>query len=99
VGCASCHRPPHYSDGELHDVGSHSALDFTSDAAGKRIAQDKFKTPSLIETWRTAPYFHDGRYATIGEAIVQGNCGASRGGIRRLPPGQSKDLLQFVLSL
>jgi YVTN family beta-propeller protein len=99
VGCASCHRPPYYSDGELHDVGSRSALDFTADAAGKRVAQDKFKTPSLIEAWRTAPYFHDGRYATLGEAIVQGNCGASRGGIRRLPPGQIKDLIQFVLSL
>ena len=99
VGCASCHRPPHYSDGELHDVGSHSALDFTTGAAGKRVAQNQFKTPSLIEAWRTAPYFHDGRYATIGEAIVQGNCGASRGGIRRLPPGQIKDLVQFVLSL
>jgi YVTN family beta-propeller protein len=99
VGCASCHRPPYYSDGELHDVGSHSAPDFAPDAAGNRVPQLQFKTPSLIEAWRTAPYFHDGRYAAIGEAIVQGNCGASRGGIRRLTPGQIKDLIQFVLSL
>ncbi len=97
AGCSSCHRPPLYTDGELHDVGSHASFDFTLDTAGGRTPQRSFKTPSLIEAWRTAPYFHDGRYATVRDAIVQGNC--SRGAVSRLSESQIGDLVQFVLSL
>lgn len=53
VGCASCHRGGAGSDGSPHDVGSGIALD----------------TPSLRFVGGTGPYFHDGRYATLGELL------------------------------
>jgi mono/diheme cytochrome c family protein/DNA-binding beta-propeller fold protein YncE len=59
TGCANCHgddgRTP---DGEQHDVKS---------ASGE--AHKKFDTPSLEFAGATAPYFHDGRYATLSELL------------------------------
>jgi mono/diheme cytochrome c family protein len=61
AACVACHgdegRGP--ADGERHDVGSA--------AAGDR--QLAFDTPSLRFLSGTAPYFHDGRYATL-EALL-----------------------------
>ncbi len=57
--CASCHPAPLYTDMELHDV--------KTDASGS--ADGKFDTPSLIDAWRTGPYFHDGSLNTIEEVV------------------------------
>jgi mono/diheme cytochrome c family protein len=54
VGCATCHRAATGSDGARHDVGSGAALD----------------TPSLRFVSGTAPYFHDGRYATLRDLLA-----------------------------
>ncbi|MGE5145249.1 MAG: cytochrome c peroxidase [Candidatus Eiseniibacteriota bacterium] len=53
--CASCHVPDAlFVDGRRHDVGSEGA----------------FKTPTLLNARFTAPYFHDGRYATLDEVVA-----------------------------
>ncbi|HVY46225.1 MAG TPA: cytochrome c peroxidase [Minicystis sp.] len=63
LGCANCHRPDQgYSDRDLHDVASRANVDVST----------KFRTPSLRFVAGTAPYFHDGRYATL-EALVKDN--------------------------
>ena len=52
--CASCHAPDAlFTDGRRHDVGSGGVFD----------------TPSLLNSRFTAPYFHDGRYATLGDVV------------------------------
>jgi cytochrome c peroxidase len=52
--CASCHVPEaQFADGRRHDVGSDGA----------------FKTPTLLNARFTAPYFHDGRYATFDDVV------------------------------
>jgi cytochrome c peroxidase len=52
--CASCHAPAAlFVDGRRHDVGSGGV----------------FKTPTLLNASFTAPYFHDGRYATFAEVV------------------------------
>jgi len=99
VGCAACHPPPLYTDGRLHDVGTHARFDFTTDANAKRVAQREFRTPSLIEAWRTAPYLHDGRYATLQEVITEGNHNDTRGRTSHLTERQIQDLVAFVRSL
>ena len=99
VGCAKCHPPPLYTDNRKHDVGTHGAFDFTSDAAGKRVPQTEFKTPTLVEVWRTAPYLHDGRFATLEETISTGNPRDLRGRTSHLTREQLRDLAAFVSSL
>lgn len=53
-GCASCH-PSGATDGLAYDLGSGSR--------GERRA--RFDTPSLRLVGQSAPYFHDGRYASL----------------------------------
>jgi cytochrome c peroxidase len=59
AGCATCHSGAAFSDGQNHDVGSKHTAD--RDA--------KFNTPSLHLVGGTGPYFHDGRYSTLGELL------------------------------
>ncbi len=99
VGCVACHPKPLYTDNQLHDTGTHGRFDFALDKDGNRIPQTKFKTPSLLEAWRTAPYLHDGRYSTLREVISEGNHGDLRGRTSQLSSSQLDDLAAFVRSL
>jgi cytochrome c peroxidase len=61
AGCANCHgEDGRDSDGEQHDVKS-AAFE----------AHKKFDTPTLAFAGATAPYFHDGRYATLSQLLVK----------------------------
>lgn len=70
--CASCHTPPMFTNGTYANNG----LDTVFADAGRGIisllASDtgKFKIPSLRQWAFTAPYMHDGRFASI-EAVVR----------------------------
>ena len=86
VGCAKCHPEPLYTDMKMYDVGSRGEFD----------RRDDFDTPTLIESWRTAPYMHDGRYSTMKEVFTKGKHGLN--GVK-LTPEQIDDLVEFVLSL
>ncbi|MFO0619083.1 MAG: c-type cytochrome [Polyangiaceae bacterium] len=57
-GCNTCHLDGGTDDAR-HDVGS--------GRAGGRLA---FDTPSLARVGRTAPYFHDGRYTTLEDVLL-----------------------------
>jgi DNA-binding beta-propeller fold protein YncE len=89
VGCAQCHPSPLYTDLLQHDVGTQGPYDHRA----------TFDTPTLIESWRTAPYLHDGRYRTLQELIAEGRHGATRGNVDGLDQQQIDDLAEFVLSL
>ena len=74
--CTACHVGPNFSDERLHDTGvawSPSTSQFTDEgrATVTRRLEDlgAFKTPTLREVARTAPYMHDGSLATL-EAVV-----------------------------
>ncbi len=71
ASCASCHDPKRaFSDGSTHDVSSRASADKFTD----------FRTPSLARIGQSAPYFHDGRYATLQELLRKsdGSMGATR---------------------
>jgi cytochrome c peroxidase len=54
MSCASCHQPKNFFvDHALHDVGSGG----------------KFKTPTLINSKFSAPYFHDGRFNSFRQVV------------------------------
>jgi cytochrome c peroxidase len=87
VGCSNCHPAPLYTDLKRHNVGSRNAYE----------RGDRFDTPTLIEVWRTAPYLHDGRYATIKGLLLEGKHGLHRDS--GLSEQEIDDLVEFVLSL
>jgi cytochrome c peroxidase len=60
AGCINCHEPASYDSKGVEDVGSGGT----------------FKAPSLRSVSRTAPYFHDGRFKTLDEAVNAMSYGA-----------------------
>lgn len=53
ASCHTCHPAPTYDKKDIEDVESGG----------------KFKVPSLRVVSQTAPYFHDGRFATLEESV------------------------------
>lgn len=90
VGCAPCHRGEIYTDLKFHDVGTVGKYDQST---------NRFDTPTLIEVWRTAPYLHDGRAASMRDVLTTCNPGDQHGTTSHLTPAQIDDLVSFVLSL
>ena len=86
LGCINCHPPPLFTDLRSHDVGTQNSEELES----------RFDTPTLIEVWRTAPYLHDGRSATIKEMLLKEK---RHGNVGHLSPQEIDDLAEFVLSL
>jgi cytochrome c peroxidase len=71
--CSACHAGPNFSDGGFHNLGV--AIDRPNPDLGRfsetKVDGDRgsFKTPTLREVARTAPYMHDGSLATLQEVV------------------------------
>ncbi|MEA2880064.1 MAG: cytochrome c peroxidase [Hyphomicrobiales bacterium] len=69
AGCANCHSGWAFTDYAFYDVG------LPSDDRGRgavlrlEAAEYAFKTPSLREAARRAPYMHDGSLATLEDVV------------------------------
>ncbi len=69
--CLHCHNGPTLSDGKFHNVGlSYYGREF-EDLGRFRVTKEKadvgaFKTPSLRDIGRTAPYMHNGLFELDG---------------------------------
>jgi hypothetical protein len=68
---------------------------------GQRLGRDVFLTRPLWGLAETAPYLHDGRAATIPEAILAhgGEAKAARDAFAALSPAERADVHVFLLSL
>jgi cytochrome c peroxidase len=86
--CTACHVGPNFSDEKFHDTGvawkpaSESAPAILIDEGRFAIShrpedQGAFKTPTLREVARTAPYMHNGSLSTL-EAVVDFYNGGGR---------------------
>ena len=65
--CSTCHPGPNFTDELLHNTGVAWRDGALADAgAGK----GRFKTPTLREIERTAPYMHDGSLATLEDVVA-----------------------------
>lgn len=77
--CNLCHFGTNFSDEKFHNVGigwGHEAVDigrYNVSHDQKDIAA--FKTPTLREISMTAPYMHDGRFATLRQVVDHYNEG------------------------
>ncbi len=78
--CFHCHGGPLFSDFGFKNNG----LDLASPDAGRGKATGntadagKFKTPSLRNVALTAPYMHDGRFATLEDVVAHYDHGVQR---------------------
>src|SRR5262249_38990713 len=73
AGCEQCHSGVLFTDMQFHNIGigMDKAEPDLGPLKGTNLEQDKgaFKTPTLRDISRTAPYFHDGSAATLEEAV------------------------------
>ncbi|MBP7933068.1 MAG: cell surface protein [Phycisphaerae bacterium] len=89
AGCADCHPSPLYTNNRSYNVGT-----------GLGTQKDRlFDTPTLLEVWRTAPYLHDGRAATMEELFKKHNPDDRHGRTSGLSPEDLAAMVEYVLSL
>jgi cytochrome c peroxidase len=109
--CVGCHIRPLFTDEEFHNTGvawrSGRLLDEGRfRVTGLEADRGAFKTPTLREVSRTAPYMHDGSLATLDDVVAY----YDRGGERNpwldsrvrplgLTNGEKLDLLAFLRAL
>src|SRR6185369_2373338 len=64
ASCASCHTPStFFRDGRVHRLGTEASPSLSAVDGG-------YETPTLLGTVETAPYFHDGRFASLRDVIA-----------------------------
>jgi cytochrome c peroxidase len=73
--CTACHVGPNFSDEKLHNTGVTWRDGRLQDegrfaVSGKGEDRGAFKTPTLREVARTAPYMHDGSLGTL-DAVIE----------------------------
>lgn len=105
--CSACHVGPNFTDNAFHNVGvgmDQQQPDVGREAISKLEGdRGSFKTPTLREIAKTAPYMHDGRFDTLSEVLDH----YSGGGIAndyldeeiyelKLTVQEKADLVQFL---
>ena len=73
--CVTCHGGPNLTDDRFHNTGIGWANGQFADQGRVVVTNDErdrgaFKTPSLRDVARTAPYMHDGSLATLGDVVA-----------------------------
>lgn len=73
ANCSACHSGANFTDNGFHNIGV--GMDKPEPDLGREVHsklqgdRGSFKTPTLRDIARGAPYMHDGRFATLEEVI------------------------------
>ena len=72
--CSSCHIGPSFTDERFHNTGvawrdGRLADEGRHSVSGEEPDRGAFKTPTLREISRTAPYMHDGSLSTLADVL------------------------------
>lgn len=105
--CATCHRGWRFTDDKFHDVGLPGNDPGRGAVAGGVPGLKAFKTPTLRQVAKTAPYMHDGSKASLADVIAHYAGGFERRGsiatnVRRdltLKPRERAALQAFLETL
>ena len=87
--CTSCHPPPLYTDGRVHNVGTK----FWYDKA------EKFDAPQLQNIYDSAPYLHNGIAWTLEEIWTKYNPYDEHGFTNDMTKDQLNDLIEYLKTL
>ena len=90
--CDACHLGDTFTDQSKHDIG----LDGPTMEVDVR---SRFDTPSLLECYRTAPYLHDGRAATLRGIFTEHNPDNAHGLTRGMTEKEINDLVTYLRTL
>jgi cytochrome c peroxidase len=79
---SSCHAGANFTDGAFHNIGVGIENEEQPDLGRHTVTElegdrSAFKTPTLREIARTAPYMHDGRFKTLEEVVEYYNKGGA----------------------
>jgi cytochrome c peroxidase len=108
--CNLCHFGTNFSDEKFHNVGIGWGGEGL-DVGRYNVTKDKkdigaFKTPTLREISRTAPYMHDGRFATLEEVVEHYNGGGIKNPFLdnqiiplNLTDSEKQDIVEMLRSL
>jgi YVTN family beta-propeller protein len=101
TGCATCHSGPYFADSTptgsvdkiiRHDVGT-----------GREDKSEKmgtaYDTPTLLGIYKTAPYLHDGKAATLEDVLTKYNREDKHGKTSHLTPKEVSELVEFLKAL
>ncbi len=111
AGCINCHSGPLLTDENFHNTGVAWRSGVLTDAGRAGVTgapgdRGAFKTPTLREVSRTAPYMHDGSVSTLTDVIDFYDRGGQRNPeldprIRplRLTAAEKRTLVAFLRSL
>lgn len=81
AGCQACHLPPTFDKKDVEDI----------------FSGGKFKVPSLRVVSQTAPYFHDGRFATLEQAVRNMWDYQQKAGVaEKLTDNDLRDLVEYL---
>ncbi len=111
IKCTNCHDGVLFTDQQYHNIGI--GMDLPTPDVGRFTVTKKpedtgaFKTPTLRDVARSAPYFHDGSAKTLEEAVDIMLAGGKPNQYldkknlqpQRVLPEQREDLLNFLRSL
>jgi len=111
IKCSNCHDGVLFTDQQYHNIGI--GMDQPNPDVGrggfvKRIEETgAFKTPTLRDVAKSAPYFHDGSAKTLEEAVDIMLAGGKPNQYldtknlkpQKVLPEQREDLLNFLRSL
>jgi cytochrome c peroxidase len=111
AGCGQCHAGPNLTDEEFHNTGVPWRTGRLTDEGRFAVTQaasehGAFKTPTLREISRTAPYMHDGSFSTLAEVIEYYDSGGQQNPALdprlrplHLTPTEKGDILGFLGAL
>jgi len=87
--CVTCHPPPLYTDGKVHNVGTKFAYD----------RDGKFDSPHLENIYDSAPYLHNGIAPTLEEIWTKYNPYDEHGVTNDMTKDQLNDLIEYLKTL
>ncbi|MEK6234317.1 MAG: c-type cytochrome, partial [Planctomycetales bacterium] len=89
AACAECHNGPHFTDGDVHDVGTGSSKD----------VYKGYNTPSLLGAHRKVRWLHHGRAKSLEQLLTKYHNPAEFAGGDPLTQEELRDLIEYVKSL
>jgi YVTN family beta-propeller protein len=89
ANCIECHKGPHYTDGQIHEVGLES----------KKDAYRGFNTPTLRNVYHKTQLLHDGRANSLREVLNGAHAPDKVAGERALTEEEIGDLVEYLRTL
>jgi YVTN family beta-propeller protein len=98
TACATCHSGPFFKDSVPTDKIIRHDVATGHDDPSEKIGT-AYDTPTLLGVYKTAPYLHDGKAASLEDVLTKQNRNDRHGRTSHLSPQQIGDLVEFLKAL